>query len=114
MGSTYQGGIHSTRFELHPALKVHHPSSMQAFTKTHNNNRKDTERKHGLVRIKIKDISQATSSIHSTCLYLVKRLYNTRSVDFRSQFTISSGLGFGLSRPPSCISSKENDTLCTF
>lgn len=27
---------------------------------------------------------------------------------------LPSGRGFGLSRPPSCISSKEKDTLCTY
>jgi len=48
------------------------------------------------------------------CLYLVKRLYKTRKVDFRSRLTMSSGLAFGLASPASCISSKAKETLVTF
>ena len=48
------------------------------------------------------------------CLYLVKRLYKTRRVDFRSRLTMSSGLALGLARPASCISSKAKVTLATF
>ena len=48
------------------------------------------------------------------CLYLVNKLYSTRRVDFRSRFTMSSGLAFGFGNPASCMSSKANATLTTF
>lgn len=59
----------------------------------------------------VKNIQMFT--LQTTLRYLVKRLYKTRSVDFKSILTMSSGLAFGFGKPTSCIRSKENATLWT-
>lgn len=57
--------------------------------------------------------TSAAPCSHSAFLYLVNRLYRTLRVDLRSRFTTSSGRALGFLSPPSSISSKANDTLCT-
>lgn len=52
--------------------------------------------------------------IQAKFLYLVKRLYRTRNVDFKSMLTMSSGRAFGFGKPTSCISSNEKATLWTW